>query len=57
MSVEIFVPSRRAFLGTLAAGAAFFTTRGLFAEQLALTPRGPRGRSTPTGCRSTPTTT
>jgi protocatechuate 3,4-dioxygenase beta subunit len=30
--------SRRAFLGTISAGAAFFTTRGLFAEQLALTP-------------------
>jgi protocatechuate 3,4-dioxygenase beta subunit len=31
-------PHRRAFLGTLAAGAACFTTRGLFAEQLALAP-------------------
>ncbi len=31
-------PSRRAVLGALATGAAFFTTRGLFAEQLALTP-------------------
>ena len=30
--------SRRAVLGTLASSAAFFTTRGLFAEQLALTP-------------------
>jgi protocatechuate 3,4-dioxygenase beta subunit len=29
---------RRAFLGTVVGGAAFFTTRGLFAEQLALTP-------------------
>ena len=30
--------SRRAFIGAGVAGAAFFTTRGLFAEQLALTP-------------------
>ena len=30
------IPGRRAFLGTL--GAAFFTTRGLFAEQLLETP-------------------
>jgi protocatechuate 3,4-dioxygenase beta subunit len=30
--------SRRAFLGTVAAGAAFFTTRGLFAEELLRTP-------------------
>ena len=30
--------SRRAFLGTLTAGAAFFTTRGAFAEELAATP-------------------
>jgi protocatechuate 3,4-dioxygenase, beta subunit len=34
MSESLFVPSRRLFLGTL--GAAFFTTRGLFAEQLLL---------------------
>jgi protocatechuate 3,4-dioxygenase beta subunit len=31
-------PSRRELLGSLAAGAAFFTSRGLFTEQLALTP-------------------
>ncbi len=38
MSLPNFRPNRRAFLGTFAGGAAFFTTRGLFAEQLALTP-------------------
>src|SRR4051812_20595836 len=31
-------PSRRSFLGALATGAAYFTTRGLFAEELAHTP-------------------
>ena len=31
-------PSRRAFLGTATAGAALFTTRGLFAEELLRTP-------------------
>ncbi|AGA26433.1 dioxygenase family protein [Singulisphaera acidiphila] len=35
--------SRRAFLGAFAAGATFFTTRGLFAEQLALTPSRTEG--------------
>ena len=30
--------SRRAFLGAFAAGTAFFTTRGLFAQELAPTP-------------------
>ena len=34
MSHPIHIPNRRLFLGTL--GAAFFTTRGLFAEQLLL---------------------
>ena len=34
---------RRAFLGTLTAGTALFTTRGLFAEQLALTPSRTEG--------------
>jgi protocatechuate 3,4-dioxygenase beta subunit len=34
---------RRKFLGTLAAGSAFFTTTGLFAEQLALTPSRTEG--------------
>jgi protocatechuate 3,4-dioxygenase beta subunit len=31
-------PSRRCFLGTVASGAALFTTRGLLAEELAHTP-------------------
>ncbi len=34
---------RRLFLGQLAAGAAFFTTRGLFAEELAATPSRTEG--------------
>ncbi len=38
MSLHLPRPGRRAFLGTLAAGSAFFTTRGLFAEGLAPTP-------------------
>jgi protocatechuate 3,4-dioxygenase beta subunit len=36
MSEHILLPSRRLFLGTL--GAAFFTTRGLFADELTRTP-------------------
>jgi protocatechuate 3,4-dioxygenase beta subunit len=35
--------SRRDFLGTLALGAAVFTTRGLFAEELFRTPRQTEG--------------
>src|SRR5579871_6152729 len=35
--------SRRAFLGTLAGGAAAFTTRGLFAEELVQTPKQTEG--------------
>jgi protocatechuate 3,4-dioxygenase, beta subunit len=35
--------SRRAFLGACSAGAAFFTTRGLFAEELARTPSRTEG--------------
>ncbi len=38
-----FRPSRRAFLGACAASAAFLNTRGLFAEQLALTPSREEG--------------
>ncbi|MDG3004783.1 protocatechuate 3,4-dioxygenase [Paludisphaera mucosa] len=34
---------RRAFLGALSMGAAFFTTRGLFAEELARTPARTEG--------------
>jgi protocatechuate 3,4-dioxygenase, beta subunit len=37
MMTPIHVPGRRAFLGAL--GAAFFTTRGLFADELERTPR------------------
>lgn len=36
-------PDRRAFLGSMAFGAAFFTTRGLFAEELARTPAQTEG--------------
>jgi protocatechuate 3,4-dioxygenase beta subunit len=36
-------PSRRAFLGTLAFGAAAFTTPGLFAEELVRTPAQTEG--------------
>jgi protocatechuate 3,4-dioxygenase beta subunit len=36
MTIPILRPSRRRFLGALGLGAAFFTTRGLFAEQLSL---------------------
>src|SRR6478735_2991442 len=42
MSHSIERPSRRLFLGA-AAGAAFFTTRGLFAEELARTPSRTEG--------------
>src|SRR5436305_565742 len=38
-----FRPSRRTVLGAIASGAAFFTTGGLFAEQLALTPSRTEG--------------
>jgi protocatechuate 3,4-dioxygenase beta subunit len=44
MTRRILVPnSRRAFLGTVAASAAFFTTRGLFAEELLKTPEVTEG--------------
>ncbi|MFI5455102.1 MAG: intradiol ring-cleavage dioxygenase [Isosphaerales bacterium] len=43
MSLPISRRHRRAFLGTLATGAAFFTTRGLFADQLAATPEREEG--------------
>ena len=43
MSVTIYRPSRRAFLSTLASGGAFFTTYGLFAEELARTPSRTEG--------------
>jgi protocatechuate 3,4-dioxygenase beta subunit len=37
MGKPMLTPSRRTFLSTLTLGAAAFTTRGLFAEQLAMT--------------------
>src|SRR6185312_4693479 len=43
MSQSLSRRSRRAFLGTLATGAAFFTTRGLFADELASTPSRTEG--------------
>ena len=36
MRSQLLIPSRRVFLGAF--GAALFTTRGLFADQLAQTP-------------------
>jgi protocatechuate 3,4-dioxygenase beta subunit len=41
MSDRIYLPNRRLFLG--AAGAAFFTTPGLFAEELVKTPKQTEG--------------
>ena len=43
MSFMIHRPSRRAFLGALTTSAAFFTTRGLFADELARTPSRTEG--------------
>jgi protocatechuate 3,4-dioxygenase beta subunit len=43
MNHRLIRPSRRGFLGIAAAGAAFFTTPGLFAEQLAATPARTEG--------------
>ena len=43
MSQYLSRRSRRAFLGTLTAGVAFFTTKGLFAEELATTPSRTEG--------------
>jgi protocatechuate 3,4-dioxygenase beta subunit len=45
MTDPVFFPGRRFFLSTLALGAAAFTTRGLFAEELSLvrTPRQTEG--------------
>jgi protocatechuate 3,4-dioxygenase beta subunit len=50
MSTPGFLLARRAFLGALPLGAAFFTTPGLFAEELALvrTPRQTEGPFYPT---------
>ena len=43
MFTVISLRSRRAFLGALAGGAAAFTTRGLFAEELVRTPKQTEG--------------
>jgi protocatechuate 3,4-dioxygenase beta subunit len=43
MSLHARRSHRRAFLSTFATGAAFFTTRGLFAEELARTPARTEG--------------
>jgi protocatechuate 3,4-dioxygenase beta subunit len=43
MNLHVPRPSRRAFIGAAAFGSALFTTRGLFAEQLALTPSRTEG--------------
>src|SRR5262245_29425577 len=43
MNNAVLFPSRRVFLSTLSLGAAFFTTRGLFAEELFRTPRQTEG--------------
>jgi len=44
MNMKSFVPgNRRQFLGGMAASAALFTTRGLFAEMLAVTPQMTEG--------------
>src|SRR5438034_10648004 len=39
MSYDFPLPTRRAFLGGLTLGAAYFAVPGLFAEELARTPR------------------
>src|SRR5258705_8742221 len=43
LKTTILRPNRLVFLGALGSGAAFFTTRGLFAEQLAPTPQREEG--------------
>ena len=43
MNHPVLLPSRRVFLNSLSLGAAFFTTRGLFAEELFRTPRQTEG--------------
>jgi protocatechuate 3,4-dioxygenase, beta subunit len=43
MNRSLFLPGRRAFLGTLALGAASFTVKGAFAEELVKTPRQTEG--------------
>ena len=41
MPITIITPTRRLFLGAL--GATLFTTRGAFADQLAITPERTEG--------------
>jgi protocatechuate 3,4-dioxygenase beta subunit len=48
MNIDAFRASRRGFLGSLAFGAAAFTTRGAFAEELERTPRIQEGPYYPT---------
>ena len=43
MTNLLFLPGRRSFLGGLVFGAAAFSTRGLFAEELMRTPRQTEG--------------
>lgn len=43
MNAQDLLPNRRSFLRSLTAGAAFFTTPGLFAEELVRTPRQTEG--------------
>jgi len=43
MSFNIIRSDRRAFMAAMAAGGAFFSTRGLFAEELARTPEMTEG--------------
>src|SRR5205085_1333624 len=43
MGYHIFRSSRRTFLGTLACGAAAFTARGAFADELVRTPAQTEG--------------
>ena len=44
--IPLYLPSRRLFLGSV--GAAFFTTPGLFAEELIVTPKQTEGPFYPT---------
>jgi protocatechuate 3,4-dioxygenase, beta subunit len=43
MTQHLFLPGRRAFLSTCTLGAALFTTRGLFADELTRTPAQTEG--------------
>ena len=43
MRTSLFIPGRRVFLNSLALGAAAFTVRGAFAEELTKTPRQTEG--------------